>query len=94
MPGMACSFRPIEIYANYSDGVRLTSARIKSDTHYSDYAIEYDGLVRDAWDPVNAKPANDFGYLYDPLDDSRDNVTLAIHPLYPSLLLLVLTRDV
>ena len=41
----------VGIYENYTGGERLTGGRIKSERHLSDYAIEHEGLVRDAWEP-------------------------------------------
>ena len=84
----------VGIYENYTGGQRLTSGRIKSDRHKSDYAIEYKGLVRDAWDPVLQKPCHHLGYGNDSLDINRDNMTLPKHPDCPKLLLMILTRDV
>ena len=80
----------VGIYKNYTGSPRQTSGRIKSDLHLSDYAVEYDGLVRDAWDPVRWKPCHHLGYG----NDSLDNMELHIHPDRPKLLLMVLTRDV
>ena len=57
----------VGIYENYTGGPRLTSGRIKSDLHLSDYAIEYDGLVRDAWEPVRQRPCHHLGYSNDGL---------------------------
>ena len=82
------------IYENVTGGQRLTSGRIKSDTHQSDYADEHEGLVRDAWDPVPRKPCHRLGYANDSLDIARDNMALYIHPDRPKLLLMILTRDV
>ena len=42
----------VGIYENYTGGQRLTSGNINAKLRLSDYAIEYEGLVRDVWDPV------------------------------------------
>ena len=67
------------IYENYTGGQRLTSGRIKSDLHISDYAVEYEGLVRDAWDPLRQKPCHHLGYRNYSLGIARNNMALHIH---------------
>ena len=45
----------VGVYENYTVGERLTGGRNKSKRHLFDYAIEHEGMVRDAWDPVIKK---------------------------------------
>ena len=84
----------VGIYENYTRGQRLTSGRIKSDLHVSDYAVEYEGQLRDAWDPVRHKRYHHSRYGNGSLDIDLDNMALHIHPDWPKLLLMVLTRNV
>ena len=60
----------------------------------SDYAIDHEGLVRDAWDLILQKPCHHLRDTNDILDVARDNMALYIHPNRPKQLLMVLTRDV
>ena len=66
----------VGIYEIYTGGQRLTSGRIKSDNHLSDYAIEHVGMVRDAWDPILQKPCHHLVYTNHCLDRARDNMEL------------------
>ena len=75
----------VSIYKSYTGGLCLTSGRIKSDPHLSDYAVEHEGLVRDAWDPVLIKPCHDLGYGNDSLGIAWENMALHIHPDRPKL---------
>ena len=81
----------VGIYENYTGGQRLTNGRIKSDLHIADNAVEYEGLVRNAWDPVRQKPCHHLFYKNNNLDIARDNMSLYIYPDRPKLLLMVLT---
>jgi len=84
----------IGIYENYTGGKRLTAARIKRPSHQSAYAVEHNGLVRDAWNPELQKPCCNTAYSNDPMDANKDNATLAINPNFPMTLLLIATKDI
>lgn len=84
----------IGIYENYTGGKRLTSSRIKHPTHHSAYAVEHNGLVRDAWNPVLQQPCCKPAYANDSMNADLDNCTLAINPNFPMTLLLIATRDI
>ena len=84
----------IGIYENYTGGKRLTSSRIKRPSHRSAYAVEHNGLVRDAWNPVLKKPCCKLGYSNDSMDPTKDNATLGVNPNFPMTLLFIATRDI
>ena len=84
----------IGIYENYSGGKRLTSARIKRPSHRSAYAVEHNGLVRDAWNPDLNKPCCKLAYSNDSMDPNKDNATLGVNPNFPMSLLFIATQDI
>jgi hypothetical protein len=84
----------IGIYENYSGGKRLTSARIKRPSHRSAYAVEHNGLVRDAWNPDLNKPCCKLAYSNDSMDLTKDNATLGVNPNFPMSLLFIATKDI
>jgi len=84
----------IGIYENYTGGKRKTHSRIVTANNPSVYAIEYMGLTRDAWDPATNGPCCDVAACNDYLDETMDNATPGIHPLYPDLLLILATADI
>ena len=84
----------IGIYENYSGGKRLTSARIKRPSHRSAYAVEHNGLVRDAWNPDLNKPCCKLAYSNDSMDPTKDNATLGVNPNFPMSLLFIATQDI
>ena len=55
--------------------------------------MEFEGLVRDAWDPAAGRPCHHLGFTNDALDMVRDNMTFFIHRLRPTALLVVMTKD-
>ena len=69
----------VGIYEIYTGGQRLTSGRIKSDLHLSDYAVKHDGVVRDAWDPVRQKPCHHLSNANDSLGQQGSS-----HPPRPT----------
>ena len=83
----------VGIYENFTGGPRLTGRRIKDNAHVSDYAVEFEGLVKDAWDPVAGRPCHHLRFTNDALDMARDNMTFFIHRLRPTALLVVMTKD-
>jgi len=82
----------VGIYENASGGQRRTMQRIKDPANQSQYAVEHEGLIRDAWDEVNERPCCNSGYINDYHDASKDNVQLGIHPLHPNKLLVIATK--
>ena len=52
------------------------------------------GLTRDAWDPTTNGACCDVATCNDYLDETMDNATPGIHPLYPDLLLIIATDDI
>ena len=84
----------IGIYENAKGGKRLTSSRIKDPSHSSEYAIEYEGLVRDAWDPILRKPCCKVAQANDACDATKDNATLGINPNFPMTLLMLASKDI
>ena len=57
------------------------------------YAVDFKGLVRDAWDPVASSPFHHLGFTNDALNMVQDNVTFFIHRLRPAALLVVMTKN-
>jgi len=84
----------IGIYENYSGGKRLTAARIKRPSHRSAYAVEHNGLVRDAWNPDLNQPCCKLAYSNDSMDPAKDNATLGVNPNFPMSLLFIATQDI
>jgi len=84
----------VGIYENASRGQRRTSNRIKDPTNKSQYAVEHEGLVRDAWDDINKGPCCNSGYINDYLDAGMDNVQLGIHSLHPNKLLVIASNQI
>ena len=64
---------------SFTGGPRLTRRRIEDNAYVSDYAVEFEGLVWDAWDPVAGRQCHHLGYTNDALDMARDNMTFFIH---------------
>jgi hypothetical protein len=57
----------------YYGGEHLTATDIYKDSHDSDYAIQFQNIVRDAWDPIHRKVLCHTGYVNDPLDEELEN---------------------
>ena len=71
----------------------MTEARIRHHRNLSEYAVEFHGLVRDAFDPDTGDISCTVARLNDPLDSTLDNTELFIHPLRPHLLTVRTTKD-
>ena len=54
---------------------------------------KFEGLVRDAWDPVARRPCHHLGLTNDALDIARDNITFFIYRLRPNALIVVMSKD-
>jgi hypothetical protein len=84
----------IGIYENYNGGQRLTSNRILRPSHKSAYAVEHNGLVRDAWNPELNQPCCKLAYSNDAMDSTKDNATLGVNSNFPMTLLFIATKDI
>ena len=84
----------VGIYENYTDGKRVTTSRVRDPTNTSLYAVEYNGIYRDAWNPKSRAVCCLPAKINDPLDASRDNATFGTHASYPARLLVVTTKPV
>ena len=68
----------VSIYKNFTAGPRFTGRRITNEAHVFDYAVVFEGLVRDVWDHVAGRPCHHLGFTNDALDMARDNMTIFI----------------
>ena len=84
----------IGIYENHRGGKRLNAQRIKDTQHQSAYAVEHNGLVRDAWDPINRRPCCKVASANDCMDKDKDNAKLGINENFPLTLLMIATTDI
>ena len=84
----------IGIYENHTDGKRVTKDRVRDPHNTSLYAVECNGLVRDAWNPRTGTIYGMLPYMNDPLDASLDNVTFGTNAEDPTKLLGVVTRPI
>ena len=82
------------LYLNHPNIQRVTEARIRNPRNLSEYAVEFNGLVRDAFDPETGDISCTVARLNDPLDPNLDNTELFIHPLRPNLLTVRATKDI
>ena len=82
------------LYLNHPNIQRVTEARICNPRNLSEYAVEFNGLVRDAFDPDTGDISCIVAQLNDPLDPNLDNTELFIHPLRPNLLTVRTTKDI
>ena len=78
----------------YEGGEKLKPATIKSAKHKSDYAVSFQGLVRDAYDSRTKSVSCDVARINDALNKIRDNCDWYIHPSFPHLLLVITTKDI
>jgi hypothetical protein len=61
----------------------------------SQYAVEHEGLVRDAWDEVNLCSCCNFGNIIDYRDvHNMDNAQLGINSLQPNKLLVIASTKI
>ena len=81
------------IYESFTGGQRLTGRRIKDNSHVSCYAVKFEGLVRDAWDPTAGSPCYQLEFTNDALDRTRDNMTFFIDRLRPNALIVVMFKE-
>ncbi len=78
----------------YEGGETLKPATIKIAKHKSDYAVSFQGLVRDAYDHRTKSVRCDVARINDALNKNRDNCDWYIHPSFPNLLLVITTKDI
>jgi len=78
----------------YEGGEKLKPATIKSVKHKSDYAVSFQGLVRDAYDSRTKSVSCDVARINDSLSKTRDNCDWYIHPSFPNILLVITTKDI
>jgi hypothetical protein len=74
------------LYLNHSNIPRVTGSRIRDHSNQSVYAVDFQGLARDAYDPASDSVSCTVACFNDLLDSSLDNVEFYVHPLRPHLL--------
>ena len=84
----------IGIYENATGGKRMTSAWILSESNRSEYAVQHEGLYRDAYDTATRKPCCKVAYANDALDVTKDNLELYTHHLFPDRLVVRTTKPI
>ena len=84
----------IGIYENATGGKRMTPAWIQNAANRSEYAVQHEGLFRDAYDTATGKPCCKVAYANDALDITKDNLELYIHNLFPDRLVVRTTKKI
>jgi hypothetical protein len=82
------------LYLNHPPLPRVTKDRIYNPTNTSLYAVEFNGLYRDAYDPITQNISSLVARFNDPLDVSRDNSEFFIHKDKSHLLTVRATKDI
>ena len=82
------------LYLNHPNLPRVTKDRIYNPNNTSMYAVEFNGLYRDAYDPSTQTISSLVACFNDPLDMSRDNSEFFIHKDKAHLLTVRATKDI
>jgi hypothetical protein len=82
------------LYLNHPNLPRVTKDRIYNPTNTSLYAVEFNGLYRDAYDPITQNISSLVARFNDPLDVSLDNSEFFIHKDKSHLLTVRATKDI
>ena len=89
-----CCDTILGLYVNHPNLSRVTESRVRNPHNLSDYAVEFQGLVRDAYDPNTGEVSCTVARFNDPLDSSLDNSEFYVHPLQPNLLTVRATKAI
>ena len=78
----------------YEGGETLKASTVKSHRYQSDYAVQYQGLVRDDYDKIKGDVTSHPAIINDSLDKARNKCDWYVHPDYPDLLLVITIKEV
>jgi hypothetical protein len=82
------------LYLNHSNIHRVTGSRIRNPSNHSVYAVDFEGLARDAYDPATGSVSCTVARFNDPLDSTLDNAEFYVHPLRPHILTVRASKDI
>ena len=88
------SLPPHTVIGIYEGGESLKASTVTSSRYKSDYAVQYQHLIRDGYDRQKGEVTCHPARINDSLDKERDNCEFYIHPDHSHLLLVISTQAI